>query len=115
MPHATPVVRINGLPGIRFHAQPRNSRIAATSTSRDMDIRIGSAGMLASRYTPKGVARSDPASNQRKEYQSMSLQTCGTRLMLAITSRMRTRGTTRAGGITSEILVTATIAKPKPL
>ena len=48
MPHATPVVGVNGLPGIRFHAQPRNNRIAATSW--EMDIRIGSAGMLASRY-----------------------------------------------------------------
>ena len=80
-----------------------------------MDMRIDSAGILASRYAPKGVAKSDPASNQRKEYQSMSFHTCGTKRMLAITSRIRTRGTTRAGGITSDMVVTATIANPKPL
>jgi hypothetical protein len=115
MPHAIPVERISGLPGIRLHAHPHKSKIAATSTNREMDMRIDSAGTLASRYTPIGVAKRDPASNQRKECQSISLQTCGTNLILARTSRIRTRGTTWTGGSTNDILVTETIANPKPL
>jgi predicted alpha/beta-hydrolase family hydrolase len=80
-----------------------------------MDMRIGPAGVIASRYTPKGVAKRAPMSNQRRENQSMSLQTCGINRILAITSRIRTVGTTWTGGRTIDMLVTATIAKPKPL
>jgi hypothetical protein len=115
MPHATPVVRIKGLPGIRFNAQPRINKIAAAITSKEMDMRIGIAGILASKYTPKGVAKRDPTSSHRKENQSMSLQTCGINRILASTSRIRTIGTTWIGGSTRDMLVTATIAKPKPL
>jgi len=45
----------------------------------------------------------------------MSLQTCGINRILARTSSIRTRGTTWTGGSTSDMLVTATMAKPKPL
>ena len=115
IPQANPVIRINITPGIRFQANPRKSKIDAMNTMREMDMRIGAGGTVASRYTPKGMPTKDPKSSQRKEYQSMSFRTCGTRRKLASTSKISTVGTTWAGGSTSDILVTATIANPKPL
>ena len=114
-PHANPVIRIKMIPGMRFHANPRKSKIEAMSTIREIDIRIGAGGTVASKYTPKGMPTKDPNSSQRKEYQSISFRTCGTRRRLASTSKISTVGTTWAGGSTSDILVTATIANPKPL
>jgi hypothetical protein len=130
MAHATPVPKISSdisPPPLvedpeRFYrsaenkrAHPYKSKIAAVSTNAEMEMRIVSSGIFASRYTPNGVAKRDPANSQRKECQSISLQTCGTNFRLARTSRIRTSGTTWTGGSTSDMLVTATIANPKPL
>ena len=115
IPHANPVNRIKIMPGMRFQANPRMSKIEARRTSREMDVRIGAGGMVASKYTPMGMPTKDPMSNQRKEYQSISFRTCGSKCKLASTSSTSTVGTTWTGGSTSDMLVTATMAKPKPL
>ena len=115
IPHANPVIRIKIMPGMRFQANPRMSEIEAIRTIREMDMRMGAGGMVASKYTPKGMPTKDPMSNQRKEYQSISLRTCGTKRKLASTSSTSTVGTTWIGGSTSDMLVTATMANPKPL
>jgi len=78
-------------------------------------MRMGAGGMAASKDTPKGMPTTDPMSNQRRERQSISFQTCGNNRILASTSRISTVGTTTEGASTSDILVTATIANPKPL
>jgi hypothetical protein len=115
MPHANPVIRIKIMPGMRFQENPRMSKIEAIRTIREINMRMGAGGIVASKYTPKGMPTKDPSSNQRKEYQSISFRTCGTKRKLARTSSTSTVGTTWAGGSTSDILVTATMANPKPL
>jgi hypothetical protein len=114
-PQATPVDRINGLPGILRQAQPLKSKIAAISTKAEINMRMGSAGIVARKYTPTGIAKKEPMSSQRRENQSIFFQTCAISLKLANTSRMSTTGTTWAGANTSDMLVTATMAKPNPL
>ena len=114
-PETNPVVMIFNRPGTVVKVNPFHNMSAREKTTMAMAIRMDFVATWASKYTPTGVPMSTPMNNQDIEFQCICRQTWGISHALATTSSTRMTGTTSAGGITIERLITAIMEKPKPL